>query len=110
MAIIRLKRMKSHLSKYHICTHACYILNMQDKGNTHIDGDHQAHAPTLPAQLKKGPTKLKEVKDVAKIYRIVMAMPDELAPDSFNPNPVFVIGLVQDLVDSRLEGPHNILA
>ena len=47
---------------------------------------------------------------MAKLCRIVMAMLDELAPDSFNPNPVFVIGLVQDLVDPRLEGPHNILA
>jgi len=39
-----------------------------------------------------------------------MAMPNELALDSFNPNPIFVIGLVQDLVDPRLKGPHNILA
>ena len=74
------------------------------------DGDHQAHSPTLPSQLKEDPTKLKEVKKVAKLCRIVMAMPDELAPGSFTHNPVFVIGLVQDLVDPRLEGPHNILA
>jgi len=74
------------------------------------DGDHQAHSPTLLFQLKEDPTKLKEVKEVAKLRRKIMAMPDELAPGSFNPNLVFVIGLVQDLVDPRLEGPHNILA
>ena len=75
-----------------------------------IDGDHQAHSPTLLSQLKEHPSKLKEVKEVAKLCRIIMAMPDELAPGSFTHNPVFVIGLVQDLVDPRLEGPHNILA
>ena len=56
------------------------------------------------------PTKLKEVKEVAKLCRTIVAMPDELAPDSFNHNPVFITCFVQDLVDSRLEGPHNILA
>jgi len=74
------------------------------------DGDHQAHSPTLLSQLKEDPTKLKEVKEVAKLYRSIMVMPDELVPGSFTPNPVFVIGLVQDLVDPRPEGPHNILA
>ena len=73
------------------------------------DGDHQAHFPTLLSQLKKDPTKLKEVKEVAKLCRSILAMPDELAPGSFTHNPVFVIGLVQDLVDPRLERPHNIL-
>jgi len=47
---------------------------------------------------------------VAKICRSILAMPDELTPGPFTHNPVFVIGLVQDLVDPRLEGPHNILA
>jgi len=47
---------------------------------------------------------------VAKLCRTVMAMPDELAPDSFNLNPVFITCFVQDLVDPRLEGSHNILA
>jgi len=61
----------------------------------------------LLSQLKEDPTKLKEV---AKLCRSIMAMPDELVPGSFTPNPVFIIGLVQDLVDPRLEGPHNILA
>jgi len=74
------------------------------------DEDHQAHSPTLLSQLKEDPTKLKEVKEVAKLCRIIMAMPDELAPDSFNHNPAFVTCFVQDLVDPRFEGPHNILA
>jgi len=47
---------------------------------------------------------------VAKLCRTVMAMPDELAPDSFNHNLVFITCFVQDLVDPRFEGPHNILA
>jgi len=40
MAIIRLKCMKSHLSKYRLSTHACYILNIQEKGDTHITFKH----------------------------------------------------------------------
>jgi len=47
---------------------------------------------------------------VAKLCRSVLAMPDKLATGSFTHNPIFVIGLVQDLVDPPLEGPHNILA
>jgi len=47
---------------------------------------------------------------VAKICRTIVAMPNELASGSFNPNPVFVICFMQDLVDPRLEGPHSILA
>ena len=74
------------------------------------DGDHQAQSPTLLCQLKEDPTKLKEVKEAAKLCRIVMAMPDELAPDSFNHNLVSVTCFVRDLVDPRFEGPHNILA
>ena len=71
------------------------------------DEDHLVHSPT---QLKEDPTKLKEVKEVAKLCRTIVAMADELAPDLFNPNPVFVICFMQDLVDPRLEGPHSILA
>jgi len=74
------------------------------------DGDHHAHSLTLLSQLKEDLTKLKEVKEVAKLCRTIMAMPDELAPDSFNHNPIFVTCFVQDLADPRLEGPHNILA
>jgi len=47
---------------------------------------------------------------VTKFGRTIVAMPDELAPGSFNPNPVFVLCFMQDLVHPRLEGPHNILA
>jgi len=47
---------------------------------------------------------------VAKICRTIVATPNELAPDSFNHNPVFVTCFVQDMVDPRFEGPHNILA
>ena len=64
----------------------------------------------LLSQLKKDPTKLKEVKEVAKLCRTIVAMPDVLASNSFNHNPVFVTCFVQDLVDPRFEGPHNILS
>ena len=57
------------------------------------NGDHQARSPTLLSQLKEYPTKLKEVKKMVKLCRIIIAMPDEFAPDSFNHNPVFVIFL-----------------
>ena len=40
------------------------------------NGDHQARSPTLLSQLKEDPTKLKEV---AKLYRTIVAIPDELA-------------------------------
>ena len=56
----------------------------------HNDGDHQSHSPMLISHLKEDHTKLKEDKEVAKLYRTIMAMPDELAPGSFNLNPVFV--------------------
>ena len=61
-------------------------------------------------EVKDDPTKLKEIKEVAKLCRIIVAMADELAPDSFNHNPIFITCFVQDLVDPRFEGPHNILA
>jgi len=64
----------------------------------------------LLSQLKEDPTKLKEVKEVAKLCRTIVAMPDVLALNSFNHNPVFVTCFVQDFVDPRFEGPHNILS
>ena len=57
---------------------------------------------TTPTQFKEDPNKLKEVKEVAKLCRTIVAMPDELAPDSFNHNPVFVTCFMQDLVKPRL--------
>ena len=72
----------------------------------HNDGDHQSHSPKLLSQLKEEPTRLKEDKEVAKLCRTIMAMPDELAPGSFNLNSVFVTCFG----DPRLEGPHNILS
>ena len=65
---------------------------------------------TTPTQLKEVPTKLKEVNKVAKLCRTIVAMPDELALDSFNHNLIFVTYFAQDLVDPWFEGPHNILA
>jgi len=48
---------------------------------------------TTPTQLKEDPTKLKEVKEVAKLRRTIVAMPDELASDSFNHNQFLLLVL-----------------
>ena len=71
------------------------------------DEDHLVHSPT---QLKEDPTRFKEVNEFAILCKKAVNLPYEFTPSSFTHNPVFVIGLVQDLVDPRLEGPYNILA
>jgi len=71
------------------------------------DEDHQAHSPT---QLKEDPTRFKEVQEFAILCKKAVNFPYEFTPSSFNHNPVFVTCFVQDLVDPRFKGPHNILA
>ena len=47
------------------------------------------------------------VKQVAKIWRKLIFLPEELVPDSFLQKVIFVLifGLAQ--VDPQLEGPHG---
>jgi len=71
------------------------------------DEDNPVHSPT---QLKGDPTRFKEGKEFAILCKKTMNLPYEFTPSSFNHNPFFVTGFVQDLVDPRFEGPYNILA
>jgi len=87
-----LSPLHSYLRSFIIPTSNPFSLSLVtlDSHIHHDDGDHQFHSLMLFSKLKEDPTKLKEVKEVAKLCRTIMAMPDELAPGSFNLNPVFV--------------------
>jgi len=62
--------------------------------NSHLpgenDGDHLAHSPTAPTQLKEDPTKLKEVKEFTILCRKSVNVPCEYTPSSSSSHPIFV--------------------
>ena len=72
-----------------------------------IDGDHREKPEDHQAQPKEDSLKLQEVKEVAKLCRKLMFMPEEVIPDSSMRNPIFVctFGIAQ--VDPQLKAPHG---
>ena len=48
-----------------------------------------------------------EVKQVAKIWRKLIFLPEELVPDSFLRKVIFVLIFGLGRVDPQLEGPHG---
>ena len=67
------------------------------------DGDHQA-------QPKEDPIKLQEVKEVAKLCRKVLFLPEELVPDSSLRKVIFVTTFGRAQVDPQLEAPYALEA
>ena len=70
------------------------------------DGDHHERPKDHQAQPKEDPIKLQEVKQVAKLCRKVVFLPEELVPDSSLRKVIFVTTFGQAQVDPQLEGPY----
>ena len=70
------------------------------------DGDHHERPKDHQAQPKEDPIKLQEVKEVEKLYRKFLFLPEELVPDSYLRKVIFVTTFGQAQVDPQLEGPY----
>ena len=76
--------------------------------HTKSDGDHHERPKDHRAKPKEDPIKLKEVKEVAKLCRKVLFLPEELVPDSSLRKVIFVTTFGQAQVDPKLGG-HMLL-
>jgi len=72
-----------------------------------IDGDHREKPNDHQAQPKEDSLKLQEVKEVAKLCRKLVFMPEEVMPPSFRNFPVFVCTFGLTKVDPQLEAPYG---
>ena len=70
------------------------------------DGDHHERPKDHQAQPKEDPIKLQEVKEVAKLCRKLLFLPEELVPDSSLWKVIFVTTFGQAQVDPQLEDPY----
>jgi len=77
---------------------------------TSNDGDHHERPKDHQAQPKEDPIKLQEVKEVAKLCRKVLFLPEELVPDSSLRKVIFVTTFGRAQVDPQLEAPYALEA
>jgi len=70
------------------------------------DGDHHERPKDHQAQPKEHLIKLQEVKEVAKLCRKVLFLPEEFVPDSSLRKIIFVTTFGQAQVDPQLGGPN----
>ena len=70
------------------------------------DGDHREKLKDHQAQPKEDSLELQEVKEVAKLCRKLVFMPEEIMPPSPRNFPVFVCTFRLTKVVPQLEAPY----